>query len=178
MKTITTNIYTFNELNKEAQSKAIENWRNNEEDYYPLWSDAEKTMKAFAREVGIDIVDYSIDYDSTSRSYIKYDFCSDLELLNGKILAKELRVLMSDYITDPFKLTGYFLDQEIMRPIQDYCTGIADINTHASDVIDMCLDAFIKAVIDDAESLNTDEAIKETLEVNEYEFYENGNIYY
>lgn len=47
MRTIRTKIYKFEELSKEAQEKAIENYRNNYLTLDFIYSDAESTVKAF-----------------------------------------------------------------------------------------------------------------------------------
>lgn len=47
MRTIRTKIYKFEELNKEAQEIAIDNYRNNFLTFDFIYSDAENTVKAF-----------------------------------------------------------------------------------------------------------------------------------
>lgn len=53
MRTIRTKIYNFSELSKEAQEKAIENYRNNNLTFDFIYSDAESTVKAFCAAFGV-----------------------------------------------------------------------------------------------------------------------------
>lgn len=52
MKTIRIKIYKFDELNQEAQSKAIEDFRNNGVDTYFIYDDAYNSVKAFNEVFG------------------------------------------------------------------------------------------------------------------------------
>jgi hypothetical protein len=53
MRTIRTRIYKFEELNKEAQEIAIENYRNNNLTFDFIYSDAESTVNAFCDAFGV-----------------------------------------------------------------------------------------------------------------------------
>jgi hypothetical protein len=64
MRTIRTKIYKFEELNKEAQEIAIENYRNNNLTFDFIYSDAESTVEAFC---------VAFDVKSGSRSWLDCD---------------------------------------------------------------------------------------------------------
>jgi hypothetical protein len=59
MRTIRTKIYSFNELSKEAQEKAIENFRNNNLTFDFIYSDAESTVKAFCEAFNVKTGNHS-----------------------------------------------------------------------------------------------------------------------
>jgi hypothetical protein len=72
-------------------------------------------------------------------------------------------------------LTGYCLDNEIMQPIYDFLKN-PNTSTTLKDLYDDCFNAFITGWNDDVESQNSDEVIIETIEANEYEFTEDGQL--
>ena len=73
-------------------------------------------------------------------------------------------------------LTGVCYDYDIMQPIYDFLKN-PDQNTNFNDLIDQCFEAINKTVKNEIDYLNSDEAIKETLTNNDYEFTKDGNIF-
>lgn len=73
------------------------------------------------------------------------------------------------------QLTGYYMDNEILDEIYKYIDK-PDSRTFR-DLLEDCFDNWVKACNADIEYQNSDEYISEHLEVNEYEFTENGEIY-
>lgn len=73
-------------------------------------------------------------------------------------------------------LTGYCLDDDILKPIYDFLNKPTKGITF-SDLMEDCFDAWIKACNNDIEYQNSDEYITEHFHANEYEFEEDGTIH-
>lgn len=137
MRTIEVKVYKFDELSDNAKENAK---RQLLSEYF--WADAAlESLKAFAREIGIEITNYSVDWDCVSRSsvfwrgkpttrFIKEDltgYCMDYELTKtfnkthdvddaiGEWLSaccKDYEYQFTDaYAADHFEANGYEFDE-------------------------------------------------------------------
>lgn len=190
MKTI--NVYSFYELSEEAKQKAIQDFR---EDYQEVfWQDEIfKSLEALFEVCNnIKMVDYSLgEYNS----YLKVEFSRDeIAELKGKRamawiennLLCELRIQegihakYKDYIkygqyyrsglikSCPF--TGYCADEDYLESlINDIKLGY-DLKT----CFESLAQVYEKLINQEIEYQNSGEFISEHLQVNEYEFLENG----
>jgi hypothetical protein len=53
MRTVAKTYYSFSELSEEAKEQAIENYREQCNDYYFIWLDAENTVKSFLQKTDV-----------------------------------------------------------------------------------------------------------------------------
>jgi hypothetical protein len=94
----------------------------------------------------------------------------------GKYQYKKRYSKMTPEVSCPF--TGYCADEDIIDPIRklifNYRPGAYDAVTFR-DVVKDCFDSFADSVAADIEYQNSDEAVAETIDANEYEFDENGD---
>lgn len=196
MRTETINIYKFEELSEEVQEKVIDSFRD--DPYMYAWeTENRETLEEFENLFGINVYDW--DYDIHSYNYSWNDDLSEekLELSGTRLLAW----IWNNYKKDLFKpkfickyvstgiksryskcqieaccvLTGYHMDEMILKPIYDLWVHKYDKNF--GEVIEECLDSFFQACVKDMEYSYSSEAIKEHIEANEYEFTENGELY-
>lgn len=73
-------------------------------------------------------------------------------------------------------LTGYCMDDDILDPIYKFLRG-EDLTLTFEELIQDCFHSWIRACNNDVEHQNSDEYISENLEINEYDFTENGKQY-
>ena len=73
-------------------------------------------------------------------------------------------------------LTGVCYDDDILTPIYEVLDG-KRLNNDLETVLNDCIYSLCHSVSSEIEYYNTDEAIIETIEANEYDFTEDGKIY-
>ena len=195
MKTIELNIYNFEELSEEAKQYAIEKHRAYEYEHgEPLMFFSETYNEKFS-EAGFEgtEIQYSLSYsqgDGLSFSAENYD---KLELLYLEVLGKgkekTAKVLAENTVV---KLTGntghycYAHTNQVDLYFEHYtsainCENIDNIESVQGQVLnklttiymDLCKE-LEKIGYEQIEYYQSDEAIKETLIANEYEFLEDG----
>lgn len=159
MRLATYEVFKFNELSAEAKEKAREWYREGFE--YFWWDEALSSIKAFAKEFGAKVTDWSIS--PYGYSFVKTD--ADHSNFRGRNLKN---------IPDrEHFLTGYCLDNTLMYTFHD------EINAHKGDMYAAYLEAIeeaIRDIIRDVEYQYSDEAVDETINCNEFEFYADGTL--
>jgi hypothetical protein len=145
---IKVDVYRFDELSEVAKEYVIANSSLVEEYFWA--EDCIGSLLAWAKEIGLEITDYSIDWGNLSRCTIKY---------NDKYVD-------FDYNFDLNKsLTGYCMDDTLMNPWNE------------TKDIDECIDAFLKACNSDFEYQSTEDYASFFFEANDYEFTEDGKVF-
>lgn len=167
-------IYKFEELEEKIQEKIISNWRDND-DYF-LGDDNEITIKEFERIIpNLYVKNWSYDsYNHYHHFIITEDSISEL---SGVRLWKWLNnnLEMDEIMKENCCLSGYFTDNDILQPIVDFYKKPTNISLY--DLIDDCLSSFMKCCSDQYKYWSSEKCIREEIEINEYEFTENGAIY-
>jgi hypothetical protein len=191
MRTQEISIYKFSELPEDTQEKVIEHFREGDQNF---WSkENEETLKAFEEFFPVKIKDWEYGV----RNYINFTLTCDetIEPLTGVRL---LKYILNNYGTRLFKpkylkhvkgkarysrinkdtccvLTGYCIDDDTLQPIYDFLKTPSNSVT-LQDLMNDCLHAWVFACRRDYEHAYSDEAIKETIDANEYEFTEEGKL--
>ena len=159
MRTITVDVFTFNELSDKAKDKAREWYRSTCFEYVFL-DDAFNSLETFCNAFGVKIKDYSVG--TWGHSYIKTDAG------NANFRGLKLRDVKRDNMP-----TGYCLDCDLWMTFYDTFKATSD----ALGAFNAAIDAWVKAVVADMEYQESDECIDELMIANEYEFNENGEVY-
>ena len=148
METREIKVYRFSELPEWAKEKVI---KDSYLSYEYLWSEYSMgSLFAWAKEIGLEITYYSIDWGNASQCTIKY---------NDKYVD-------FDYTFNLDKdLTGYTMDYTLMIP------------WNKTKDVDECIWAFLKECNADFEYQSTREYVSEHLYANDYYFTEDGNVY-
>ena len=148
MRIIEIKAYKFNELSKEAQDNALEEYRGSDVEYY--WEDeGNKTAEAFKDKFGwMRTADYA-EFNESIEQYEKY-------------------------IDNPTELTGYCMDYDIMRPIIAAYNGNNPTNVPI-EIYNACLDNLERAMQKDYKYQFSYDAFSDHAIANGYEFTENGN---
>ncbi len=199
MRTETRNIYTFNELSKEAKEKAIEQYRKDHCQDEIFW--ANETLDSlkglFKNCDGVSLKDYSLgEYNS----YIKISFTNEeAENLSGKRafawiennLLSNIRIPENSFslngtrrklaqygqyyragMIKPCPFTGYCADDDFLASLLNDIKDGTDLKT----AFEGLATEYQKIINDEIEYQNSDEYISEQLEINDYEFDEEGNL--
>jgi hypothetical protein len=205
VETTTRTLYKFHELTEEAKAKAIEQWREDIYDMPFFWTDeALEAIKKGLDAFQCDLRDYSINWESPSQSDFTIRYPENAEELTGNRLRTWLinnadsgtltepkhygkyisgekgqrgryqrysRILKNDSYL-PF--TGVCYDESFLDPVRKFIK--CPDNSSLSDIMEAACYAVNKDIESEIEYQNTDAAIIETLEANDYEFTEKGKL--
>lgn len=160
MRTVTVDVYQFDELNEDAQEKVIEWVRNNIHDLYAGHDEALQSIEAFCSEFGVTLQNYQIG--PWERIYYKTN------ANNGNFRGVRLK-----HINREEMLTGYCLDYDLMLAFYDKFKSTGD----ALMAFNHALDAGFDAWRQDWEDAYSNEGIADFLRANEYEFTASGDIW-
>ena len=157
MRTIQTTVYSFNELSEAAQQKAIEKLSdiNVDQDWWD--SVYEDAANVFITINGFDIYrkDITISVDNVQETI-------------GKILEEHGKVC------DTYKLAEKFLsDYNELAEDENFDDKNADLE---ADFIQAIGEEYLSILSNECDYRTSDEAIIETIEANEYEFTEGGEL--
>jgi hypothetical protein len=199
------NVYKIDELSEIAKEKAFQDWYN--ESDYPYHNDIQETMKEFAKIFPVDINNWEygvcgngyVDFDMTCSeevaelkgirllSYIWNNYRGNIynrkfyhtsgKWINGQYIDKSRHSKIQ--IDDCCPLTGVCTDYHILQPIFDFMNNI-DKNMHLTfeGLMQECFDSWLKGAVEDIEGYFTIEVFEEESEANEWEYREDGTIYY
>jgi len=158
-KDITIQVFKFNELSESAKENAREWWRNGIEF---SWSDESKdSIRAFCAQFGIKLLDWSIGpFYPISYKLSEYD--------NSNFRG----IKLSQFERENYP-TGYCLDADMSIEFFDTFKKTGD----AKYAFECAIESGFIGWRNDMEWQLSDEYIDECLEINEYEFTENGMIW-
>jgi len=192
MKTKTINIYSYSELSKEAKEKALQKYREYNQEIFWQEEMLESLKGLFKNCSGISLKDYSLgEYNS----WIKVDFTNEeVENFTGKRAMawiennllynirisyygekrKELRKYGSYYYAGKIKpcpFTGVCYDEDLLDDLLKEIKEGTDLKTAFEGLATI----YQKIINDEIEYENSEEYIREHFEANEYEFDKEGN---
>jgi hypothetical protein len=159
MRTETINLYKFNELPTERAKERARDWWRSASDL--AWSDeSRESIQAFCAHFGVTLRDWSVG------PYAPIDYSTDAE--NRHFRGHKLRDFTREHMP-----TGYCLDCDLWQTFYDEFKRAGD----AKGAFESALDAGFKAWRADMEGQFEDEYVDKHLEINEYEFTEDGQIH-
>jgi hypothetical protein len=160
MKTKTYNVYKFDELSKEAQEKALINLIdiNTDHDWWQFTYED-------AAEIGLKLDGFDLDRNRHATG----KFTNDAEYCQYRIVQEHGAVC------------------ETYKAAQKFTAARAQLDINSDeydDQLEVLEDTFLKELLDvysvilqkEYEYLSSDESIKGTIAVNDYDFTENGEI--
>ena len=165
---ITRNLYKFKELSDDAKDKAIEKlWDINVDYDWWQWTYDD------AEEIGLKLTRFDLD-----RSYCKGEFINTAENVAQKIIENhgdtcETYKDAQNYLKE--------LEAAIAKNLEenadcDYPEDYLDIEEINDDFLNALLEDYRIILQKEYDYLTSREAIIETIEANEYEFDEDGNL--
>ena len=181
MREMNVTVYSFAELSEAAQERAINALRytNVEHDWYEYPYD---TIRATGKLIGLDIdmiyfdtdlyciFDASYEYVRGAVKAVKAGFPQDTEL-HG--IAKDLQALQKRHF---YSLSCAVREARSMNQYSCFRFGEDYECEDLGDIIDDFAHWARILLRDEYEYLTSDEAVKEMIEANEYEFDEAGNL--
>jgi hypothetical protein len=159
-------LFSFSELSDEAKEKAIEHWRDIERDF--AWAgEWQDSLDEFCKVFPIEWAEWDI-YHGISYKMICDDEISELSDVR-------LSIYLQNYdIGDDCPFTGFCGDEDILEPMRDFLKKPDDRDFES--LLYECLQSWLSGMRKDYEYQLSDEYISETLEINEYDFNENGEM--
>lgn len=167
---VTRNLYKFDELSDEAKEKAIENMYNINVDY-EWWENVYED----AENIGLKITEFDIDRGS----YAHGNFTLSAEEVAANIIRDHGEAC------ETYKTAENFLKEH--DPVYaDYMNEESKNyeSRESEDKLQKMENEFLKSLLEDYritlsheyDYLTSEEAIRETIEANEYEFTEDGKL--
>lgn len=154
MRTITQNIFQFNELDDGAKEKARQWWR---ECGMSEWcEESQNSINTFCNHFGVKLKDWEVD---------QFDWSYSSDYDNANFRGMKLRQFKRDNMP-----TGYCLDCDLWMTFYDTFESTGDCKA----AFEAGLEAGFKSWRDDLAWQDSDEYIDENIRINEYEFFENG----
>lgn len=161
MRTITKNIYQFNELSEDARQAAIDSFRDDMCYNGFAWdSEWRDSLKAFEDELSVDVKDWQIGPDN-------YRFNLGREQVQNAMHGRKLKEFDRDYMP-----TGYCADCDLWITLHDEWKKTGD----PVYAVESAIDAFFTSCKYDMEYQLSDEYIIDMIVCNEYEFDEDGTL--
>ena len=154
MQTISIEVYSFEELSKEAQSKAIENNRYAFE--YAYYAEDKKSLTVFGDYFGV-----SLEYYTDAWNNVYFEHKAD----NSNFRGIKLKDIKRDNMP-----TGYCLDCALWETFYDEFKSTGN----AKEAFSQALKKAGKCISEDINHTTDDEYIEEMLIVNEYQFTKDG----
>lgn len=184
-----TPVYKFDQLSAKAKEKARSWWRQCEAED-PAWqAERRESLEAFCKEFPIRARSWEYDaYIAQMNACFTGD--EEIAVLSGYRLVAYLRNNHESVLTRKRKygkrtskilreatdcpFTGYCIDETLLDPIREF---LAKPGTWCfSDLLEECLQRWVKACRDDVKWINEDGQVDEAILSNEYEFDVSGNI--
>jgi hypothetical protein len=151
--------YLYGELDSSSQERARANFSDGME--YPWFSESTDSLDKFVAHFGGRVIDYSLSQES-HRSYVKTSVSH--ESFRG--------VKLKDFDRDHMP-TGYCTDSSLWASFYDEFKKTG----HAHQAFNQAIQSFIYALADDIDYYFSAESIAEQIEINEYEFLEDGRMF-
>lgn len=192
MRTIETNLYSFSELSSEAKENAIESVRSSyyEDNDFAMWAiDDCSLLEPLDSELSQLLgtaYNFPLIENTREKIYFDTDRNSFLDVENAMKITNDKHFLLwlgIDTEEEEFENVSYKIYTPNGRN-SDTTIEFEDFDSSFGDIIDDAINKFNNHITDcldriknDIEYRYTDEAIKEEIEANEYEFTEDGTMY-
>jgi hypothetical protein len=171
-RTIEVTVYKLDELGAAMQQRVIEDWRAGDQFFWEdEWRDS---LHAFAKIAPIKVRDWSVGYGGT---YVTFDMDDNIADLSGirayKWLVNNGWAKLAAGQDCPF--TGYCGDENLLDAIRTAIGNPASISS-LRDVFADALHGWAKGFEADLDYWHSEEAIREDIDANGYEFNANGTL--
>lgn len=171
-RTIELMAYSFDELDPKVQAKVIERWREGDTFFWAdEWRDS---LKAFCDHAPLRVRDWNIGYPRTH-----VDFEMDEDTIGDLSGVRAWKWLMNNGWANLAKgdcpFTGYCGDENLLDAIRTALAYPSKI-TSLRSVFAECLSDWAQAFEQDYDYWYSEEVIREDIEANGYEFYDDGSL--
>lgn len=171
-RTVEITLYKLDELDEAVQRRVIDRWRDNDTFYWgDEWRDS---LNAFEKVAPIKVRDWSVGYPGT---YVTFDIDEDVADLSGDEAHQYLVANGWEQTTRnqdcPF--TGYCGDETLLDAIRAGIANPASISS-LRDLFQEALNDWAKAFEADYDYWASEEAIREDIDANDFEFHADGTL--
>lgn len=195
MKTVETNVYSFDELTPKAQERAFDHFCSTYD--YPYENDNQEVLDEFCKLFDIS-VDFVYGYAYTLQFIVRTKFQYGEEELSGVRLMAYLQNNFMKYLTLPkvwynekctkkyfskvffeereYPLTGYYIDEDILKPIYDFLSH-PNSNVTFVKLMEKCIANYLKVAQADYDSVYSIEYFENECKETEALFLEDGRVY-
>lgn len=195
MRIIETKVYKYDELNDQAKSRARDWYRDGTAYSTDFMDDILSSLKAVFKASGIKLTGWNLGAYNRN-NYVTFDL-GDAGGLKGKralawienhllgqfrIGPAEFAKHRKDYTgygaayrigkIKPCPLTGVSFDEDYLEALDKDIKGGATLKEAFQNLADVCGDLCDKAL----DYQNSDDAVEDSIRINEYEFTEDGKI--
>jgi len=175
MKIVEVKIYSFNELSKEAQQKAIEKFR-----YYQVEDNWWECTYDDAAEIGLKITSFDLDRNKHAKGEFTKSFFDVIDAIktnHGE--SCETYKLAIGYETTYNNLVHTHSDGISTEVVSEENEQSFDecADELESEFLNDLLECYADMLQEESEYLVSDECVTEFIESNDYEFTEEGNRY-
>jgi hypothetical protein len=180
----TVGVFHFSDLSDDAKEKARAWYRRASADDTYLADEMVDSLKAACKALGWKLEGYELS--TYGRSFVHIDAPrtnSDLHsfeddpapMLGARLWKKLLSWCYDRTIGEdgscPF--TGVCYDEDFLDPLRAFLKR-PRLDWTMQDLVDACVNSWLSSAISNLEHAESDEAIDENIEANEYEFLEDG----
>jgi hypothetical protein len=158
MRQATITIYKFTELSDDAKRKVLDNWRHDGNCYFEF-DDEMDSIKAFCDFFNVTLVNYEVG------GYRPFDYKTNAT--NDNFRGRKLKDFSPDYMPK-----GYWLDCSLWGAFYKHFKETGD----CKGAFDAALWEGFKDLQKEIEHRDSDEYLTEFIEMNEFEFNEDGSI--
>lgn len=194
MKTVTINLFEFDELSEEAKRIAVRHFQEDDTLDESVHSDSMQSLNAFNELFKIQLINwhpnglYKPGYrlleddqilDLSGRRLQKYLWNNYGEIYKGKFYyrfgrSRHSRILIHGAGSCPF--TGCVYDDVVLNPVYDFINA-RNPEGNFRQLIDACLNLLSATVESETEYIYSKEGIEELIGNGEYWFTEIGRLY-
>jgi len=169
MKTVEINLFKFSELSNEAKQNAISSLYDINVNY-EWW----EYIYGDAKEIGLEITSFDIDRNRHAKGlFINSGFdCANLILKNHGETCETFKTA-KNFLAEYLPLKEKFESENDGFYFEDENDG-DDLN---QDFLESLLEDYSIMLQNESDYMQSDEAIIETIEANDYDFTENGYLY-
>ena len=171
MKTIRIKVYQFSELSKDTQNKAIEKLRDINVDF-DWWRDTYQD----AEEIGLKITSFDLDRNRHAKGEFILSAAEVAQnIINNHGETCETHKTATLFLEDWQPIFNAYMDEENEKYESREAEG--EMQEIEEEFLNSLLDDYSIMLQNECEYLQSDEAITETIEANEYFFTQDGKIF-
>lgn len=175
MRTVRTKVYSFEELNQDAQQLALDFNRD-----INVGSDWWAGTYEDAENIGLKITSFDLDRNKHAEGNLlndEYSVAVDIANNHGEECETfKIAVKFIEFWNEAVKLHSNGVNMEKVEDGKEH-----DFDNYVDEAVTKfkqdLLNAYADILQNECEYLQSDEAVKETLISNDYEFTANGNIF-